>query len=143
MVGLSLGPLARLGAALLGNAVQQVPISRIRVDQVLEPRVRAARIVAARVLPARVRAGQRATLALLLQPWRTSRRTVRLPIRIPDDLSPGGAAAGDAAERPRRLRSRAAGPERRRSAQSTSAARARALLPGLDADARPACPARA
>jgi len=134
VVGLSLGPLARLGAALLGNGVREIPIGEIRVDQVLEPRVRAARVVAARVRPARVRPGARATLVLLLQPWRGARRTVRVPIRIPADIEPGrrrlivlpNAPAGFDSAPPDLADALGAG---------TSAGRARALVRGLDAEA--------
>jgi SpoIVB peptidase S55 len=89
VLSVSMGALARVGSVLLGNGVREVPISVIRVDQVLEPDVKAARIVAGRVTPRRARPGQRVTLSLLIQPWRASRRTVRLPITVPSDLTPG------------------------------------------------------
>jgi hypothetical protein len=130
----ALGPLTRLLTALLGNSVRGVPIRSVRIDETLRPDVHAARIVGARVTPRRVRPGQRATLRLLVQPWRAARRTIALRIRIPRAIHPGD----------RRLRILANAPSGFAAIPPdlsedlgtvTTAARARSLLPRIDAAA--------
>jgi len=130
----SLGPLTRLLTALLGNSVRGVPIRSIQVEQTLRPRVRAARILAARVSPTRVRPGQRATLRLLVQPWRADRRTIGLRIRIPRDVRPGERRLRVVANAPSGFA--AVPPDLSEDlGTATTAARARALLPRIDAAA--------
>jgi hypothetical protein len=89
VIGIASGDAARLTSALLQNTLLPIPIKAIRIEQELRPEVRAARIVAARVVPRRVRPGQRASLRVLVQPWRASRRTLVLPFTVPAGLEPG------------------------------------------------------
>ena len=92
VVTLASGQLSRLLAILMQNGVRPVPVTRVAVNQALQGRIRAARITGARVTPRRVRAGGRATLLLVVQPWQAAPRVVRVPIRIPSGIGPGRAA---------------------------------------------------
>ena len=92
VVTLASGQAGRLAAILLQNGVRRVPIASVTVTERIQTRVRAARILGARIAPRRVTAGGRATLLLRLQPWRGAPRTIRVPVRIPEDVGPGPSA---------------------------------------------------
>ena len=89
VVSLASGQLPRIMAILMQNGTRPVPISGISVTEKVDSSVRAARIVGASIRPRRVRAGGRATLVLRVQPWRASPRVIRVPVRLPDNLSSG------------------------------------------------------
>ena len=92
VVTLASGTAARIASILLQNGVRRVPITAITIDEHLDTKVRAARIVGARIAPRRVAAGGRAVLFLRIQPWRAAPRTIRVRVRIPEELFPGRAA---------------------------------------------------
>jgi hypothetical protein len=87
VISLASGQLPRLLSILVQSGVAKVSVSSIDVEQRLEPRVRAARIVGASIAPRRVRPGGRAILRLRIQPWRSSARVLRVPIRVPPELA--------------------------------------------------------
>ena len=89
VVSLASGQLPRIMAILMQNGTRPVPISSIAVTEKVESSVRAARILGASIRPRTVRAGGRATLVLRVQPWRASPRVIRVPVRLPGDLSSG------------------------------------------------------
>ncbi len=89
VVSLASGQLPRIMAILMQNGTRPVPISSISVTEKVESSVRAARILGASIRPRTVRAGGRATLVLRVQPWRASPRVIRVPVRLPRDLSSG------------------------------------------------------
>ncbi len=82
VISLSSGQLPRMMSILMQNGVRPVPIATVTVTERLEARVRAARIVGAGVRVVRG-SGRRATLALRVQPYRSSSRLLRIPIRLP------------------------------------------------------------
>ncbi len=90
VITLASGQAPRVMAILMQNGVRSLPIASLDVRQTLEPRVRAARITGASVRPRTLRPGGRAVLALRLQPWRGTARTVRLPFRVPGELDGAG-----------------------------------------------------
>ena len=88
IVSMASGQLPRLMSVLMQNGTRPVPISSVQVTERLESRVRAARILGASI---RRSPGSRPTLVLRVQPWRSSPRIVRVPVRLPagvDRFSP-------------------------------------------------------
>jgi hypothetical protein len=82
VISLASGQVSRITAILMQNGVRSVPISKIEVTESLEPRVRAARILGAGIRASRRRGGT-ATLLLRVQPYRSTPRLVRVPVRLP------------------------------------------------------------
>ncbi len=84
VVSMASGQLPRLMSVLMQNGLRPVPISSVEVTERLEPRARAARIIGASIRRA---PGARPVLVLRLQPWRSSARVVRVPVRLPDGVN--------------------------------------------------------
>lgn len=91
VAGVASGRAAGIVDALMVNDIRPVAVSSVDIDQRIERAVRAARILRADVVGAR-RGSRRATLVLRVEPWRAGPRIVRLPVTLPEGVTPASPA---------------------------------------------------